>query len=237
MEQKQFTNEINNRSVDKKSVPGNIRIEISPVAEQQKMLKPEQTVFEQKQFTNELYKRTVDKNNQYYTLHENERRVISPGAEQHKLLNSEQKLKTIEHEQIRNELDNKLVQGIEQKYRVYENKMLNSTNVSIEPEENLISTEHINKINMIMEESTIVDCPSFIESPASGNKINSELTTLSDCIDQSKIPINAVMTRSKARQLSDIKMPDMLLQVPDISPEGFKENAENRQRSGKNIGK
>ena len=31
------------------------------------------------------------------------------------------------------------------------------------------------------------------------------------------------MTRSKARQLSAIKMPDMLLQIPDISPEKFKE--------------
>ena len=102
--------------------------------------------------------------------------------------------------------------------------MWNSTNVSIEPKENLVSTEHINKTNMIMEEeSTIVDCSSFIDSPASGNKINRELATLIDYMDQSIIPINAVMTRSKARQLSDIKMPDMLLQIPDISPERFKE--------------
>ena len=222
LEQKKFTNEINNRSVDKKTIPENNRIEISPVAEQQKMFKPKQIVVEQKHITNKMNNRTVDKNIQEYTVHENVRTLISPGAEQHKRLNSEQK--TIEHEQIGIELDNKLVHEIEQKYRIYENKMLNSTNVSIEPEGNLVSTEHINKTNMIMEEeSNMVDCSSFMDSPASGNKINSELTTLIDCMDQSKIPINAIMTRSKARQLSDIKMPDMLLQIPDISPERFRE--------------
>ena len=101
-------------------------------------------------------------------------------------MNSEQK--TIEHEQIKIELDNKLIHEIEQKYKVYENKMLNSTNVSMEPEGNLVSTEHINKTNMIMEEeSNMVDCSTFIDSPASENKINSELTTLIDCMNQSKI--------------------------------------------------
>ena len=76
LEQKQFTNEINNRTVDKKTIPENNRNEISPVAEQQKIFKPKQMVVEQEQITNNMNNRTVDKNKQEYTVHENDRTLI-----------------------------------------------------------------------------------------------------------------------------------------------------------------
>ena len=50
-----------------------------------------------------------------------------------------------------------------------------------------------------------------------------ELTTVIEYKDENYIPINAVFTRNKARQLADIKAPDFSLQIPVISPEKFKE--------------
>ena len=93
--------------------------------------------------------------------------------------------------------------------------------VSIEPELNTVNTEHVN-LNIDVE-SVVVDCDNLIEFPISKIKQNTELTALIENNDQTVIPINAVLTRSKARQLNDAKLPNLLLQIPDISPEKFKE--------------
>ena len=50
-----------------------------------------------------------------------------------------------------------------------------------------------------------------------------ELTTVIEYKEENCIPINAVLTRNKARQLADIKAPDFSFQIPDTSPEKFKE--------------
>ena len=49
------------------------------------------------------------------------------------------------------------------------------------------------------------------------------MTTFIEYNDQSILPINAVLTRNKARQLSEIKLPNPILQIPDISPDKFRE--------------
>ena len=62
-----------------------------------------------------------------------------------------------------------------------------------------------------------------VQFPAPGDKTKPEVTTLIEYNDQSIVPINAVLTRSKARQLSEIRVPNPLLQILDISPDKFRE--------------
>ena len=110
--QKQFTNEMNNRSVDEKTIPKNNWIEISPVAEQQKMLKSEQTVLEQKQFTNGINNRSVDRK----TIPGNYRIETNPVSEQ-KMLKPKQIV--VEQKQITNKMNNRTVDKNKQEYTVY----------------------------------------------------------------------------------------------------------------------
>ena len=93
--------------------------------------------------------------------------------------------------------------------------------VSIEPKLNTVNTEQVDLNNEF--ESAVVDKENPVEFPISENTQNTKLTTLIENNDQTVIPINAVLTRNNAKQLNDAKLPNLLLQIPDISPEKFKE--------------
>ena len=93
-------------------------------------------------------------------------------------------------------------------------------------EQKLNNTEQLNLNNEV--ESIAVDNGNSVEVPE--NK-NTQRLTLIESNDKNIIPINAVLTRNQARKLDDAKLPNTLLQIPDISPDKFKE----MQKSDKSL--
>ena len=115
----------------------------------------------------------------------------------------------------------------EQNYLSFGNTNMNKSMVSTEPVKELtnnVTTSQVNKINLDEGGKQEVSRSSnVIQFLTPGNETNPEITTLIEYNDQSIVPINAVLTRNKARQLSEIKLPNPLLQIPDISPDKFRE--------------
>ena len=154
----------------------------------------------------------------------------SLGAKHEKMLNPGKI--GIEQNRTINGLNTNSMNNKEQKQSVFENKtmLINTTAVNTETNLNMVSTEHAlnNSGNKNLLASGTVPDSEFSPSEI---KNKPELTTFIDYEEQSHIPISAVLTRSKARNLDEIKMPNLLLQIPDISPENFKE----MQRADKSL--
>ena len=203
-----FENEISEKDIQQKTV-------INPITHENKQTEVIQT-------TNQSKIELKLKNEQKIE--------ISPGAKVEKWRKPEK----IETEQNKSKisLNNSFMNNKEQKQMVFENKTMkiNTTDVSSDTNFNMVSTKHALNINEQNGEQSSMSLPNR-NSLSSGNINKPELTTLIDYDEQSHIPIGAVLTRSKARAVEDIKMPNLLLQIPDISTEKFKE----MQKGDKNL--
>ena len=181
--------------------------------------------FANRQITNEFSqgaKQEIVEHNQ--NIEQMQKIDFSPVAEQQKISEPE----TIVRKQITNEVENVSVKENKQCYRVFENTnhKTDSKTVSMEQILNKSNTEQLNLNNEV--ESIAVDNGNSVEVPE--NK-NTQRLTLIENNDKNIIPINAVLNRNQARKLDDAKLPNTLLQIPDISPDKLKE----MQKSDKSL--
>ena len=113
------------------------------------------------------------------------------------------------------------------------NKKHCEPSVSNKVESNLLVVKHLNKMPSLSNSSQVDNDVRIRSSDFTSESVvhtalpctnkSDELTAVIEYKDENYIPINAVLTRNKARQLADIKAPDFSLQILDISPEKFKE--------------
>ena len=161
--------------------------------------KSNKIVSEQKQSTN-----CSNKSEQHYVIYENKS-------------NSETEQKTSKN----------WVNEPEQNHLKFDNTNMNKSIVNTKPVKELTNNVTTSQINIInLDEGVKLEVSSssnVIQFPAPGDKTETEITTVIEYNDQSIVPINAVLTRNKARQLSEIRLPNPLLQIPDISPDKFRE--------------
>ena len=143
---------------------------------------------------------------------------VSPVAKHRKISEPETNVKN--SKQSTNEVGNDSMKENKQCSKVFENsnQKNNLTMISMEQKSNVNNSEQLNLINEV--DSIVVENNKSVEVPT--NK-NTQILTLIDNNDQEIIPINAVLTRNQARQLDNKKEPNMLLQIPDISTDKFKE--------------
>ena len=153
---------------------------------------------------------------------------VSPVAKHRK--NSEPETSVKNSKQSTNEVENDSMKENKQCSKVFENsnQKNNLTMISMEQKSNVNNSKQLNLINDV--DSIEVGNDKSFEVPTNRN---TQILTLSENNEQEIIPINAVLTRNQARQLDNRKEPNMLLQIPDISTDKFKE----MQKSDKGLDK
>ena len=120
--------------------------------------------------------------------------------------------------QSTNEVENNSVKVNKQCYTVFENTNLETDFKTVSSEQKLINKEQANLNNGV--ELIAVDRKISAEIPPN---TNIQELTLIHGNNEEILPINAVMTRNQARKLDEAKSPNLLLQIPDISPDKFKD--------------
>ena len=186
----------NKQMIQNETGNGSNKLEQNQVTHENKSNK---IVFEQKKSTN-----CSNKSKQHYVIYENKS-------------NGETEQKTSKNR----------VNEPEQNYLKFDKTNMDQSIFSTEPVKELtnnVTTSQINKINLDKGVKLKVSSSSnVIQFPAPGDKTETEITTVIEYNDQSIVPINAVLTRNKTRQLSEIRLPNPLLQIPDISLDKFGE--------------
>ena len=143
---------------------------------------------------------------------------ISPAAEQQKVRNSEQNL--VKHEQS---LNNNVVDRNEVHNMIVENQTNEIDKMSVSTQQTLTKAneESIKFIKNV--DSVVFKNSDTRQFPTLGNANKQELVTRIEHYDNVVIPITAVLTRSKTKQLSNSKQPNLDLQIPDITADKFRE--------------